>query len=196
MLVRSKKSCYAGKGEEGVKAQPNVGKNSDKQVGVSGTADQQLGETTVKQHRRPCSSIAFSTLKWSEYEQLHNADTKYNSFNVTYDACKVTTGGEQSADGTDPTTASTAIVEYSHDSPLPWRSRSRSLSSVSSVSLPSVFSAGDDLEDQDDYDRFPRDRRTRECWDVGNLLTDLLSELFVSLRRRDLPVGPETVTDR
>jgi|NOAtaT_6_FD_contig_81_2104252_length_1142_multi_3_in_0_out_0_1 hypothetical protein len=196
MLVRSKKSCYAIKCEEGGRAQANVGKNGDKQLGLSPSADQKLSESGAKQHRRPCTSIAFSTLKWSEYEQLYYAENKCNLINLSHDACKMTIGGEHSADGTDPTAASTAIVEWSHDSPLPWRSRSRSLSSVSSVSLPSVFSMDDDGEDQDDVDRFPRESRTRECWNVGNLLTDLLSEVFVSFRRRSLPAGPETLTDR
>jgi hypothetical protein len=198
MLIRSKKSCFAMKFDEEGRAQPEVRKNNGEKVGARSSAAQQLVDVPAKHHRRPCTTIAFSTLKWTEYEQLSNVENKYIPHNMPYDntTCKLTVGGEQSADGTAPTAASTAIVEY--DSPLiPWRARSRSLSSVSSVSLPSVFSMDDDAEDQDDFDRFHRGSRTGDCWNVGALLTDLLGELLLSFNKRAVvPAGPEIVTDR
>jgi len=209
MLIRSKKSCFASKinEEEGKEEQVLRKQHSSvTQRRAARCTSQQLNkdrDSFSKQHRRPCISIAFPTLKCDCKEdstecQYHQGEKKYyphlSSSYDTATTCKLTVGGEESADGTVPTTATTAnAAEDYYEPPLPWRSRSRSLSSVSSVSLSSVFSMDYTLDNLDKdgvyFDRRHRRHTYRashqaDCWNIHSLLKDVWSELCVSFHRR------------
>ena len=194
MLIRSKKSSFAAKCEDVGKGELSVRKqdlhNEGTGIDTYPQVNMKVEEIITRQNRRPCSSIAFPSLKHSDYEPFHKNENKCNAYlSSSCDAgttCKMTVGGEQSADGTAPTTASSVLLEC-YESPLPWRSRSRSLSSVSSVSLSSVFSMDYTIHDPDYFGRCdvgPAGTDSFKCWNIQSLLVDVLGEVLLSFKKR------------